>query len=746
MRTFPSVVRSLVVSSIFVLPAAVSLSSPSAGAIGTTRYVSATGNVGNGSSCSSPGYVGANRTSIQNAITAANAGDTVHICAGTYNIASRLEVSKDLAIVGDGPRTTILDGGGTSQILFIRDPHIDDATDTGSPTASDELRVDISDLAFLNGYSAATMSECQNGEGCGGAIYIENESRFSVDNSYFKNNRAGFGGGAIGRLASGVNYPTVPSFISNSTFENNNAEFDGGAVSSYFGFGIVIARSTFVGNTINQRCGTTASAIFSTMTITASTIIETSGPNGTAALCGGMSATKSIISASSPTTVCDGSSDVGGTNGNLVTDSSCGITDNFPPSASGNSSVTSKSALKLGSFSYRGYDIKTLPLLSGSAALNYYTGCNGFDQHGFSVPQGSSCDLGAYERPSTQGANTPTGWTYSSTSLSAGTTMAVSAGATDPAGQGVDYRTSSPSICTISSNGTITAVSTGTCEVAVDAPGYLLRDEATATKSINVSAATTTTSTTSTSTTSTSTTSTTTTTVAPTSTTSVPQGQSSVATIPAGGTTSTTIAQAFNGVSTSTSPATTSTTTTIPAPDAPVAALGETGALVDGESVTTKLTRENNSLVVSGAGLEAAVYAVAADGTRVGLDKNGNLHFNVGDSVVVEASGYTPGRDVEIWMFSTPTRLGQLTADATGNIRGTFVVPNSLPSGNHRVVLGGVNKNGQKVVLGVGVAFGKIDSTSTFARLIIAIPVSLAIIFGLVIPTTFRRRRRVSPA
>jgi hypothetical protein len=49
-------------------------------------------------------------------------------------------------------------------------------------------------------------------------------------------------------------------------------------------------------------------------------------------------------------------------------------------------------------------------------------------------------------------------------------------------------------------------------------------------------------------------------------------------------------------------------------------------------------------------------------------------------------------------------------------------------------------------VLGVGVALGEIDSSSTLARLLISIPVALAIIFGLVIPTTLRRRRRVVPA
>ena len=48
-------------------------------ATGTTLYVSATGSVGTGQSCASPGYVGATHSSIQSAINAASAGDTVNI-------------------------------------------------------------------------------------------------------------------------------------------------------------------------------------------------------------------------------------------------------------------------------------------------------------------------------------------------------------------------------------------------------------------------------------------------------------------------------------------------------------------------------------------------------------------------------------------------------------------------------------------------------------------------------------------
>ena len=56
-------------------------------------------------------------SSIIVASSAAGAGDTVFIAAGTYSEGNEIYVAKDLSFVGDGPGLTILDGA-SSHALF----------------------------------------------------------------------------------------------------------------------------------------------------------------------------------------------------------------------------------------------------------------------------------------------------------------------------------------------------------------------------------------------------------------------------------------------------------------------------------------------------------------------------------------------------------------------------------------------------------------------------------------------------
>jgi hypothetical protein len=455
-------------------------------AAGGTFYVAASGSVGNGSSCASPDFVGATGTAIQSAITAASSGNTVHICSGTYSIGTRLEVTKSLTIKGDGASLSTLDGLGTTQIMIIQDNNL-------TPNSGSEITVNVNSLGFINGYVTTipgVSGDCTDGSECGGAIYIESESRVNINDSYFKNNYASFIGGAVARLIG--DYQTVPATINNSTFESNTAVFDGGAVATLFGFGLTIDSSTFYKNKITSRSAAAVIANFASATINNSTFVDNTGPSGTTVLYGSVTVNKSVIAQSSSSMIkgCQSSVAASGSKGNLVTDNSCsGVISNYPATPATDSAIVNYADLKLGELSYRGYTNKTIPLLSGSVALDFWSGCSGNDQHGFSRPQGTSCDLGAYERPSSQSANALTGWTYASSSLDRanGATASVVTPATNAGSLPVTYASLTTSVCTIdASTGTITLVATGTCNLTATTTGSLLNDQDQLTKSLTI--------------------------------------------------------------------------------------------------------------------------------------------------------------------------------------------------------------------------------------------------------------------
>jgi alpha-tubulin suppressor-like RCC1 family protein len=227
---------------------------------------------------------------------------------------------------------------------------------------------------------------------------------------------------------------------------------------------------------------------------------------------------------------------------------------------------------------------------------------------------------------------------------------------------------------------------------------------------------------------------------ASTTTSTVAKGQASVATIPKlKGSTVTTLA-VVGGESVNT------TSTTIPSPNAPQVEVGEAAALVDGKSVAVTVLRSENRVTASVAGISATISGLTIEDEVVSLDSDGNLRLVTEDQLVVDASGYVAGQEVSVWVYSTPSRLGVVTADASGKLTGTFDLPAGIDSGDHRVVLDGANENGQPVIISVGIAVGSIDASSLVSRLLIIIPVLLAIFIGLFIPAAARRRKREEAA
>jgi alpha-tubulin suppressor-like RCC1 family protein len=225
----------------------------------------------------------------------------------------------------------------------------------------------------------------------------------------------------------------------------------------------------------------------------------------------------------------------------------------------------------------------------------------------------------------------------------------------------------------------------------------------------------------------------------------VAQGQVSVATIaPTSGTTRTTR---------------TTTTTTVPpvvttiagapvgiAPDAPAVAPGEASVVIDGRAVATTITRAENQITARAGKMSTTLSGITSSGKRVALDANGNLVVRKTQRLVLSASGFEADRDVAVWVYSSPTQLGVIKTTMEGVISGTFDLPAGLEVGDHRLVLESKKSDGQTSVVALGFSYATSNSGSAVTRMLIAIPLALAVLFGLFLPAISRRRKKEETA
>jgi hypothetical protein len=237
----------------------------------------------------------------------------------------------------------------------------------------------------------------------------------------------------------------------------------------------------------------------------------------------------------------------------------------------------------------------------------------------------------------------------------------------------------------------------------------------------------------------------------------VAQGQASVATLAP--TTTTLPVLGANGVPvpTTVAPAATKafvsttlprivTTTTVGPPVVDKVDAGQTAVQVDGVKTAATVTRDNNQMVVTAGALSATMSGLDKTGKRSPLDSDGNIHLAAGDEIKISVGGFKPGSLVEVWLFSTPTQLGTAVVGADGTVSGTYRLPAGTKSGTHRVVVTARLANGKPTSFTLGILVGDISTTSTLTRVLIAIPITLAIGFGFILPTQLRRRRKIRAA
>jgi hypothetical protein len=213
--------------------------------------------------------------------------------------------------------------------------------------------------------SNLTVADGRSGVGAG---LLNNDATVKVRNTTFSNNSASQGGGIFNN-----SFGTSTLTVTNSTFSNNSGEFGGGGI--YNVGTLEVTNSTFSENSAEGNSAE-GGGIFnrgSTAKLR-NTIVANSTSGGN---CGG--------------TITDGGY-------NLDDGTSCGFTEQ-------QDSLPSTDPLLADQLAFNGGPTKTIALLKGSPAINAIPkGENGCateiktDQRGVSRPQGSGCDIGAFER------------------------------------------------------------------------------------------------------------------------------------------------------------------------------------------------------------------------------------------------------------------------------------------------------------------------------------------------------------
>jgi hypothetical protein len=345
---------------------------------------------------------------IGHAISLAHSGDSIMVAAAIYK--ENLSIGISLKIVGSGAKTTILDGGGVGTVVTISKKYAH--VTLSRVTIRNGLArfgggIHNSGTVAISNSTVSGNSAKADYSAAGGGI--NNEGTLTINDSTVSSNKvtANFAGGG------GINNSGTVT-ISNSTVSGNSvAAFRSGCGGGICNGGtLTISKSTISGNnglgidnhgtaTVNNSTlsGNIGSGIANggTTTINNSTLSGNIGDivnvSGTATL------QNSIVANSTYGGNCSGTMTSNGYN--LSSDNTC----NF-----NNTGDLNNTDPKLGQLGNHGGPTQTLPLLSGSPAIdagnpNGCTDGNGHllktDQRGKPRPDKEDtggCDMGAYER------------------------------------------------------------------------------------------------------------------------------------------------------------------------------------------------------------------------------------------------------------------------------------------------------------------------------------------------------------
>jgi Pectate lyase superfamily protein len=230
--------------------------------------------------CVNPGGTGGCSSSIQAAVAAASAGDTINVAAGTYTEVGQIVISKNLTIVGAGAGSTIVKpsadtgNGGDARGWFL--------VNSGVSFNLSKVTLDGTGHLVWQGirdHGTGTISDCSitnikfnaSGPDYAGTGIVVFGSPVNVTNCTFS------GIGRVGVLFYGTG-------VTGSTFSNNT--YTGKGAGNWLDYGVEVgagANATISGNTISGDTGVATVDGSTSAGILVSTYFNQSGDPATAA-------------------------------------------------------------------------------------------------------------------------------------------------------------------------------------------------------------------------------------------------------------------------------------------------------------------------------------------------------------------------------------------------------------------------------------------------------------------------------
>ncbi len=148
------------------------------------------------------------------------------------------------------------------------------------------------------------------------------------------------------------------------------------------------------------------------------------------------------------------------------------------------------------------------------------------------------------------------------------------------------------------------------------------------------------------------------------------------------------------------------------APASPVA-VGGSAAMVNGVPVrTTFSVNPTGGVVVEANGAKVAMAAAGAGGGALPAS-GGGLGSSAGGDVGVQASGFLPRSQVDVYLYSDPLWLGSAVVDAAGTVTMTVRVPAWVQSGSHTLQFVGYQGESTALALSTGIEVSSRASTPT---------------------------------